>query len=97
MDEFTAALEGGSWSAILGLALLMLAPVANTYVVGKISPAAERWVSLARGIALGIGPMLAVGGTWWIAVVTGTVGLVQSAGFPDLVRAVIPDYKGEVK
>ena len=94
MDEFTVALQSGSWPAIIGLALLFLAPAVSVVVAGKISPAAERWVSLARGAALGLGPILAVGGTWWIALITGIVGLAQSAGFQDLVRAVIPDYRG---
>jgi len=93
MDEFTAALQAHSWPAIAGLALTLLAPAIGIILLGKISPYAEKWVSLIRGLSLGIGPVLAVGATWWIALITGIVGLLQADGFQRLIRDVIPDWK----
>ena len=94
MDEFTAALQAHSWPAIVGLALTLIAPAIGTIITGKVSPYAEKWVSLFRGLALGVGPVLAVGATWWIALITGIVGLLQSDGFQRLIRDVIPDWRG---
>ena len=94
MDEFTAALQAHSWPAIVGLALTLIAPAIGTILTGKVSTYTEKWVSLFRGLALGIGPVLAVGATWWIALITGIVGLLQADGFQRLIRDVIPDWRG---
>ena len=94
MDEFAAALQAHSWPAIVGLALTLIAPAIGVVLTGKVSPYAEKWVSLFRGLALGVGPVLAVGATWWIALITGIVGLVQAGGFQRLIRDVIPDWRG---
>ena len=97
MDEFTTALQAHSWPAIIGLALTLIAPAIGTIITGKVSPYAEKWVSLFRGLALGVGPVLAVGATWWIALITGIVGLLQSDGFQRLIRDVIPDWCGGLR
>ena len=93
MDEFTTALQAHSWPAIIGLALTLIAPAIGIILPGKVSPYAEKWISLFRGLALGVGPVLAVGATWWIALITGIVGLLQSDGFQRLIRDVIPDWE----
>jgi len=93
MDEFTAALQAHSWPAIIGLALTLIAPAIGTILTGKVSPCTEKWISLFRGLALGVGPVLAVGATWWIALITGIIGLLQADGFQRLIRDVIPDWE----
>jgi len=97
MGEFTTALQAHSWPAIIGLALTLIAPAIGVVLTGKVSPYAEKWVSLFRGLALGVGPVLAVGATWWIALITGIVGLLQSDGFQRLIRDVIPDWCGGLR
>ena len=93
MGEFTTALQAHSWPAIIGLALTLIAPAVGTIITGKVSPYAEKWISLFRGLALGVGPVLAVGATWWIALITGIIGLLQADGFQRLIRDVIPDWR----
>jgi len=97
MDEFTAALESGSWSVILGVILTLIAPAVGAILDGKLSPKAERWSSLVRGVVFGLGVSLAGGGLWWLAICSGLLGLLQSQGFRDQVRALLPDYKGDEK
>ena len=94
MDEFTTALQTHSWPAIIGLALTLITPAIGVVLTGKVSPYAEKWVSLIRGLSLGVGPVLAIGATWWIALITGFFGLIQADGFQRLIRDVIPDWCG---
>jgi len=96
-SEFLLALGSGEWSAVAGLALLMLAPAILYVLDGKVSETAAKWLSLVRGVAVGLGSGLvataASGGAWWLGIVTGGVGLVASQGFLDLVRALLPDRR----
>ena len=96
-SDFLVALGSGQWPAVAGLALLLLAPAVLYVLDGKVSPVAAQWASLVRGVAVGLGSGLvassASGGSWWLGLVTGLVGLVASQGFLDLVRAVVPDRR----
>lgn len=93
MDEFLSALQSGSWSVILGAVLTALAPAVGYILDGKLSPLATRWASLVRGVVFGLGVSLMGGGVWWLALASGLFGLLNSQGFRDQVRAVLPDYQ----
>lgn len=94
MEEVQQTLLSGHWEAIIGMLLLVLAPAIEAILKGKLGSIADKWISLSRGVLLGVGAPLAASVAanvpWWVAVVTGLIGLVQSAGFQDQVRSLIP-------
>lgn len=98
IEELISAIGNGSVAAIVGLALLILAPAVLYVTAGKLSPLASKWVSLIRGLAVGLGSGLvaatASGGEWWVGLVTGGVGLLASQGFLDVIRSLVPDRGG---
>ncbi len=94
IDQLVDAITTGNWPIIVGGALLLAAAITLYLTEGRISEAATAWVSLGRGVAIGLGGPLFAGGDWKFALISGVIGLLAARGFLDRVKAVLPSKRG---
>jgi len=93
LAQLFAAAEDASWSALVGLVLLVVVGLVRFITAGLEGRGAD-WASGVLGLAAGIGAALAAGGLWWHALLLGGLASSSSRGFWELMRGLIRRPRG---